>query len=569
MGHDNFSALFASAAAPAPPASVSGGPSEAAREISYASEVEVENGAVMGEHGATATAPSPGDMNGSSTSAQHSEEISGEETGNESDLLGGHPATHQPPQPSTQTTKPGTESFQYLKKFGSKALKPLREMQLAERLNAMNVEMEERQNQMEADMLERLYRRQLEEQDRERMKQAKQEEEMADQSETLARELQAKEEEDECERIKMEADVACQRVGRRYDALVKFTKSCPHGTYEEFVEFLLMGGSRRESDDGDGDYDSLLFEPFYDKTSEYRKLWNDNLTLGLPGDATTLEGRAFVPAVASYANAGQADESADPWHLLSHEEGRQRSRTFSEGSQGRTLRDRAASEGERIKKQIAQVDKETIKQGLGSAVNALSTVSSFALKPLRDLQLAEKLNAMNIDAEEAEAQKEIEQYHIMQEEKRDLEEMMRIKREAEEICLNATKDHLLDFIRDNPDASYQTWIEELHPENAHDGTLLEGMGKTIDHRFFVEESDHRRLWNENLHTFVDAEAEGRSFVPARAKQMDERGESVVAEDILSGSLANVEPAVGKTLSETGLPEETMNKSTNSDLIAFD
>ena len=57
----------------------------------------------------------------------------------------------------------------------------------------------------------------------------------------------------------------------------------------------------------------------------------------------------------------------------------------------------------------------------------------------------------------------------------------------------ATTEHLLGLVRDNPDAKYQQLIKDLHMENDHDGTLLKGMGKTIDHRFFVEESNHRRI----------------------------------------------------------------------------
>eukprot|EP00579_Thalassiosira_antarctica_P018867 CAMPEP_0201964294 /NCGR_PEP_ID=MMETSP0904-20121228/9940_1 /ASSEMBLY_ACC=CAM_ASM_000553 /TAXON_ID=420261 /ORGANISM="Thalassiosira antarctica, Strain CCMP982" /LENGTH=405 /DNA_ID=CAMNT_0048511101 /DNA_START=1 /DNA_END=1218 /DNA_ORIENTATION=- len=386
--------------------------------------------------------------------------------------------------------------------------------------------------------------------------------ELAEESEQLARELQEKEEEEECELIKMEADMACQRVAGRYDALVKFVASCPHGTYEEYIEFLLMGGGRTENGEGE-DYNLLLFKNFYDGNSEYRKLWNDNLTMGLSETASTMEGRAFAAS-----NTDGGEDSVDHWHSHSTE-GRQRFRTSSAEDRtrnfGQTLRERTLSEGERIKKQIALVDKQMIKQGLGSAVNVISNVSSFALKPLRDLQIAEQINAMNIDMEEAEARKEFETYRRMQDDKRDMEEMMKLKREAEESCLTTTKEHLLSFIKDNPNAKYHQWIEDFHPENAHAGTLLEGLGKTIDHRLFVEESDHRRLWNENLFTFLDRNSsEGRDFVPARGRQMDDNGEMMVAADILSGSVVGREGVA--PLNNGGKSEDVL---TNSDLIAFD
>ena len=82
-------------------------------------------------------------------------------------------------------------------------------------------------------------------------------------------------------------------------------------------------------------------------------------------------------------------------------------------------------------------------------------------------------------------------------------------------------------------------MDSKHPENAHDGALLEGFGKTIDHRFFVEESDHRRLWNDNLTIFMQ-KGESRIHVPPRPRQVDEHGELVIADDLLSGSGWNEE-----------------------------
>ncbi len=124
---------------------------------------------------------------------------------------------------------------------------------------------------------------------------------------------------------------------------------------------------------------------------------------------------------------------------------------------------------------IIQVDRQRIKQGLGSAVSV--NVLSYALRLLRDLQMAEKLNAINIDMEE---KMEIVQHNRIMEDRREMEAMMKLKKEAEVSCLSSTTKHLLAFVMDNPDAKYHQWIENLHLENAHDGTLLEGMGKTID-----------------------------------------------------------------------------------------
>ena len=460
----------------------------------------------------------------------------------------------QPPIPPR--TKPGTESIQYLKYLGSMALKPLRELQLVDKLQSISAENMEEIQQNETGRADQLSSTQREVDEKERA------------SMQLAIELQDREEEEECQRIKLEADRACQLVGSRYDALVKFTTSCPRGNYEEFIEFLLMGGGRSEHDNFGDDpnteyYNNLLFENFYDEKSDYRKLWNDNLTLGLPQDASTLEGRAFVPARGrSLSHSAMEGIESTTFGIGGSSNVQQhRQRTFSEDERLRNI-------GLTIQNQIGQLDKQRIKQGLGSAVGLISNVSSFALKPLRDLQLAEKLNAINIDMEEAEARKEIEQYNRKQDEIRDLEEMRRIKREAEESCLNTTTEHLLEFIKANPTATYKQWIEDLHPENAHDGTLLEGLGKTIDHRFFVEESDHRRIWNENLYTFLNPKcSKGRDFVPPRARMMSDNGEMVIAADILSGSFGTDN---GREKSVTQQQQnEVTSDHTSVDLIEFD
>jgi hypothetical protein len=95
-------------------------------------------------------------------------------------------------------------------------------------------------------------------------------------------------------------------------------------------------------------------------------------------------------------------------------------------------------------------------------------------------------------------------------------------------------------------------------------TLLEGLGKTIDHRFFVEDSDHRRIWNDNLFTHMAADQEhtpGRDFVPARVRQRDEFGQAVVAVNILSG------PGVVSKEQEVSSQDGTEKSNVNSkDLI---
>lgn len=367
-------------------------------------------------------------------------------------------------------------------------MQPARELRrIAGKMHDMHVAMEEIQRENEAERQKHQHR--LEERERE---------------------SRAKEEEAECERIRAEATFACQRISKRYDSLVKFVTSCPRGNYEEFIEFLLMGGGRTENDVGEQLHDyfsSLLSENFYDERSEYRMLWNDNLTLGLPSSISTREGRKFVPAgkLQRKSPASVDGNSLDPWQLAD-----ERRRNF----------------GKSIHNQLTHLDKERIKQGLGSAVGGVT-------KAWRESQLAERLKAHNMQG--SDRCNNNMQGEEDEDEREEAEELARLKREAIDTCLNATTEHLLEYIKEHPSAKYHEWIEDLHPENAYDGELLEGLGKTIDHRFFVEVSDHRRIWNENLFTNLDPNcSRGRDFVPARARHFDDSGELVVAPDILSG-----------------------------------
>jgi hypothetical protein len=74
-----------------------------------------------------------------------------------------------------------------------------------------------------------------------------------------------------------------------------------------------------------------------------------------------------------------------------------------------------------------------------------------------------------------------------------------IRREAEEACLQTMREHLVEFLEQNVNGTYEQWIFALHPENTQDVSLLHDMEcKEVDLRFYIEESDHRRLWNETV-----------------------------------------------------------------------
>jgi hypothetical protein len=87
-------------------------------------------------------------------------------------------------------------------------------------------------------------------------------------------------------------------VGWLYDALVKFARGHPQGITKNSLnscswEGAWAAGGRGLSLDEEF-FRNLAREDFYNDRSNCRKLWNNNLTLGLPGSALTLEGRAFL-----------------------------------------------------------------------------------------------------------------------------------------------------------------------------------------------------------------------------------------------------------------------------------
>jgi hypothetical protein len=131
--------------------------------------------------------------------------------------------------------------------------------------------------------------------------------------------------------------------------------------------------------------------------------------------------------------------------------------------------------------QVAQ-RRQQMRQGLQSVGKKLQTLNPSKLidQMEQDQGLADQLEQLNV--------------HI-----KDEKERHNIKREAEAACMQSIQEHLDEFLEaQQPDGgTYEQWIEDLHPENAHDGQLLMDMDKEIDLRFYVLESDHRQLWNDH------------------------------------------------------------------------
>jgi hypothetical protein len=169
---------------------------------------------------------------------------------------------------------------------------------------------------------------------------------------------------------------------------------------------------------------------------------------------------------------------------------------------------------------------------------------------LQKLNLAKAIDQMEHDQELADS---LERKNQDIQEEAQAREMMR---EAEAACTEAMESHLTDFLQEHPNATYEEWIADLHPENFHEGKLLEGL-KELDHRFYVQESDHRRLWNKNL-------GEGRTEVHARSQMWREHNSGPQVD--LLDSISNDAPANADDFKQTD-QENRINESDPFDIFS--
>jgi len=103
-----------------------------------------------------------------------------------------------------------------------------------------------------------------------------------------------------------------------------------------------------------------------------------------------------------------------------------------------------------------------------------------------------KINLVHL-IDELEKQQEIA-YKLEYINEENVEEMKRkqLVTEAKNSCTRLLEEHLDGFLTNNPADVYEDWIRQLHPDNvAYDDDR-------IDHRFYVQDSDHRHMWNEKM-----------------------------------------------------------------------
>jgi len=101
------------------------------------------------------------------------------------------------------------------------------------------------------------------------------------------------------------------------------------------------------------------------------------------------------------------------------------------------------------------------------------------------------------------------------------EERKALCREAVASCMQTILEHLSEFLGERPDATYEEWIEELHPDNTDD-QAHSNVG-FIDHRFYVDESHHRIVWNDHMDTFATNVTNQDSFLNRKVQSRYKHG----------------------------------------------
>jgi len=103
-------------------------------------------------------------------------------------------------------------------------------------------------------------------------------------------------------------------------------------------------------------------------------------------------------------------------------------------------------------------------------------------------------------------------------------ESIAMRREAVAACMQTILQHLNGFLEELPDSTYEQWILKLHPDNANDQPHSNVV--KIDPRFYVDESDHRLIWNDNMDTLATGSLPNRiSFLSRKVQSRYKNGAS--------------------------------------------
>jgi hypothetical protein len=126
---------------------------------------------------------------------------------------------------------------------------------------------------------------------------------------------------------------------------------------------------------------------------------------------------------------------------------------------------------------------------------------------LQKINIAKWIDDLERDQNVADELDRVNQENREEQERKDL------CRQAEQACLLAVKEHLQSFLQEKrDDAAYEEWIGELHPDNIY--IKDDGSGTIVDPRFYIQDSDHRILWNDAVTESCSADSLSR-IVKAR------------------------------------------------------
>jgi len=106
----------------------------------------------------------------------------------------------------------------------------------------------------------------------------------------------------------------------------------------------------------------------------------------------------------------------------------------------------------------------------------------------------------------------------------DEEEANAMHQESVASCMQIIIEHLREFLEEQPDSTYEEWIRDIHPDNVDDQRYNSyDDGLIIDHRFYVETSDHRIIWNENMDTSATNVTNQDSFLNRKVQPRYKHG----------------------------------------------
>ena len=145
----------------------------------------------------------------------------------------------------------------------------------------------------------------------------------------------------------------------------------------------------------------------------------------------------------------------------------------------------------------------------------VGTLTKNVGNQLQKVNLAKLIDELEHDQELADKLEFINQETKEEADRKDL------VRQATEACHAEIENHLEDFLERCPDATYEDWILDLHPDNVEQGRLFENFTE-VDLRFYVKDSDHRLLWNRHEKVPEERHVAARTFkhTSAHAQPVD-------------------------------------------------